>query len=52
MRDDYAGGFRWFVQQREAASDAPIESAGKAVRNLMPWLAESTESTPSEPKES
>ncbi len=52
MRDDYAGGFRWFVQQREVARGAPIESAGKAVRNLMPWLAESTESTPSEPKES
>ena len=50
VRDDYAGGFRWFFQQREAASGGPIESAGKAVRNLMPWLAESTDAARPEPK--
>ncbi|MCH8260074.1 MAG: ketol-acid reductoisomerase [Planctomycetes bacterium] len=50
VRDDYAGGFRWFMQQREAASGGPIESAGEAVRNLMPWLAESTDAAPPEPK--
>ena len=52
MRDDYANGFAWFLEQREAASGASIESAGKAVQELMPWLAESTEATPSEPKKS
>ena len=39
------------IQQREAESDAPMESEGKAVRNLMPWLAESAESVRPEPKE-
>ena len=52
IRDDYASGFAWFRQQREAASGASIEAAGEAVRALMPWLAESTESTPTEPKKS
>lgn len=52
MRDDYADGFTWFRKQREAASGDPIETAGRAVRALMPWLAESTEATPPEPKKS
>ncbi|MEE8156225.1 MAG: ketol-acid reductoisomerase, partial [Phycisphaerales bacterium] len=50
LRDDYAGGFTWFHEQRQAAGRHPIESAGQAVRALMPWLAESPESTPSKPK--
>ena len=38
LRDDYAAGFPWFQQQREALRRHPIEQAGQAIRALMPWL--------------
>lgn len=38
MADDHAAGFTWFKQQRKAIQQHPIESAGREVRALMPWL--------------
>ncbi len=38
MRDDYDNGFEWFNAQRRALQKHPIDNAGKAVRDLMPWL--------------
>jgi len=39
LRADYEKGFPWFASQRAKLADHPIEPAGKAVRDLMPWLA-------------
>ncbi len=52
MRDDYTKGFKWFKDQQQTAKQHPIEAAGDAVRKLMPWLAESSETSPTEPKKS
>jgi ketol-acid reductoisomerase len=36
LHDDYRDRFRWFASQREAIRKHPIESAGEAIRDLMP----------------
>ena len=39
ITDDHARGDSWLAAQRDTARRDPIESVGKRVRALMPWLA-------------
>jgi ketol-acid reductoisomerase len=43
LRDDHAGGFPWFNEQRQAWRDHALEPAGQVVRSLMPWLSDRDE---------
>lgn len=43
MDADAAAGFPWLNARRAAGSADPVESAGRAVRRWMPWLAQSTD---------
>lgn len=38
FRDDYAGGFKWFLAQREKEQKHPVEVTGKKLRAMMPWI--------------
>ena len=38
FRGDYAKGFPWFKAQREAERNHPIETIGKELRKMMPWI--------------
>jgi len=38
FRDDYANGFAWFKKQREENHGHAVESVGKELRKMMPWL--------------
>ena len=52
MRNDYTNGFAWFKKQQQAATQHPIEAAGENVRKLMPWLAENSQISSTEPTKS
>lgn len=38
FRDDYEAGFKWFKQQRAANAEHGVETVGKELRAMMPWL--------------
>jgi ketol-acid reductoisomerase len=38
FRDDYAKGFPWFKQQRQENKGHAVETVGKELRRMMPWL--------------
>lgn len=38
FRDDYANGFKWFLDQRAKNADHGVEKVGKELRAMMPWL--------------
>ncbi len=38
FRGDYAKDFEWFLKQRQADHDHPVEQIGKELRRMMPWL--------------
>lgn len=38
FRDDYKNGFKWFKQQRAENAGHAVESVGKELRRMMPWL--------------
>ena len=38
FRDDYKNGFKWFKAQRAENAGHAVESVGKELRQMMPWL--------------
>jgi len=38
FRDDYANGFKWFKEQRAKNNEHGVETVGKELRAMMPWL--------------
>jgi len=38
FRDDYKNGFKWFEQQREENNRHGVETVGKELRAMMPWI--------------
>ncbi|MEM1213657.1 MAG: ketol-acid reductoisomerase [Planctomycetota bacterium] len=38
FRGDYADGFKWFYSQREENTKHGVETVGKELRAMMPWL--------------
>lgn len=38
FRDDYADGFKWFKTQRAENAEHGVETVGKELRAMMPWL--------------
>ena len=38
FRDDYKNDFKWFYAQRKAERNHEIETVGKELRDMMPWL--------------
>ncbi len=38
FRDDYNDGFKWFKQQRQENAQHGVETVGKELRAMMPWL--------------
>ena len=38
FRDDYADGFKWFKKQRAENAEHGVETVGKELRAMMPWL--------------
>ncbi len=46
MADDDRGGGGWRGESERLAAGHPLEEAGRAVRSLMPWLAEEPDEPP------
>jgi len=38
FRDDYENGFKWFKQQRAENAEHGVETVGKELRSMMPWI--------------
>ena len=38
FRDDYANGFKWFKEQKQADKTHGVEVVGKELRAMMPWV--------------